>query len=881
MGKSKIDFGSNLALLFLIILFLFSYFEPELLLSQTTPAGGDTPSHFSAVDRFYDSLLEKGELTSWDYGNLAGYPLLQYYFPLPFILCVLLSVVLPLSVSFKIVTVAGVFLLPVSAFYFLRTLGLQYPIPILGSSFTLLFLFVESQSMWGGNIASTLAGEFAYSLGMALALFYLAIMYRGMESGKGAGRNSLLLALTGLTHGCALLVAGAVPIYCVVCGVNTLDRLKYYLKVNLLAFLFLAFWLVPWLMTEEYMTEFNTQWVIHSWSEIVPTILLPCYVLVVFSGLHTLLQWVRNRETFGKGEQNPHHYQWFGVLVGGILFQVAYRFNVIDIRFVPFIQLFLVLISAAFLGSMLRKLSVRWSFAVAMVLLAIVWSDYNSRTIQSWAKWNNEGFETKPQWSVLEEATRFLDGTYQDPRVVYEHSPQHNRFGSVRTFESLPYFSGRSTLEGVYMQSSVNSPFIFYLQSEVSEVTSCPLANYHCASLNLQRALPHLELFNVSQLILVSDAAKQEARSVPELTLEKSVPPLEIYRVTETGGDYVVPLSCPPVLYSGEEWKREAYWWFRNYRSSSVPVVVDANPAPEDRDRFAEETKVFPATDECLPQAHQCQIEEVIEHNRIRIKTSCIGHPLLVKMSYHPRWKVTGASKVYLAAPGFMIVFPQQMEVELQFGWVLGDYLGAGLTTLGVLWFFLGVIGAGHFQPWKTGRWNVLPGDRVRILEWGDWLASSAGSRLVKLSVGGAAILVVVASLILVKDIRPNTFFDEGLAHFQEDNQEVAVEYFQKAVAFNPESVAGLNGRFYWGISLFRLERYTEAAEVFLSFINRFPESDHAAEATYHIALCLQFSGASEYRRYFQETIEQYPESRWAEFARQRLGSSDLGEGTF
>ena len=127
--------GINFALLLFILLFLFSYYEPHLIFSDTTPAGGDTPSHFTASERFNDFFLNHGQITGWDYGNLAGYPLLQYYFPLPFVLCALLSVVLPLTVSFKMVTVLSVILLPVSAFYFLKRLDFQFPVSSLPGRF--------------------------------------------------------------------------------------------------------------------------------------------------------------------------------------------------------------------------------------------------------------------------------------------------------------------------------------------------------------------------------------------------------------------------------------------------------------------------------------------------------------------------------------------------------------------------------------------------------------------------------------------------------------------------------------------------------------------------------------------------------------------------
>ena len=57
----------------------------------------------------------------------------------------------------------------------------------------------------------------------------------------------------------------------------------------------------------------------------------------------------------------------------------------------------------------------------------------------------------------------------------------------MRAFENLPLFSGRSTLEGLYMQGSPTAPFVFYIQSEVSTTPSCPFPDWGCARFNLDR----------------------------------------------------------------------------------------------------------------------------------------------------------------------------------------------------------------------------------------------------------------------------------------------------------------------------------------------------------------------------------------------------------
>jgi hypothetical protein len=54
------------------------------------------------------------------------------------------------------------------------------------------------------------------------------------------------------------------------------------------------------------------------------------------------------------------------------------------------------------------------------------------------------------------------------------------------------------------------------------------------------------------------------------------------------------------------------------------------------------------------------------------------GQPVLVKVSYYPRWHVDGAEGPFRASPNFMIVVPTSTHVTLRYG-------SLPLTTVGML----------------------------------------------------------------------------------------------------------------------------------------------------------------------------------------------------
>jgi len=60
------------------------------------------------------------------------------------------------------------------------------------------------------------------------------------------------------------------------------------------------------------------------------------------------------------------------------------------------------------------------------------------------------------------------------------------------------------------------------------------------------------------------------------------------------------------------------------------------------------------------------------------------GTPVLVKTSYFPNWKASGAEGPWRVAPNLMVVVPTASEVELRYATTPVDVLGWSLTLLGL-----------------------------------------------------------------------------------------------------------------------------------------------------------------------------------------------------
>ena len=667
----------NIIILLIITVFLFSFFKPSLIFSNSITAGGDTASHYYTASFLKNELFPKS--AGWTMGNYAGYPILQFYFPLPFMLMVLLSYIIPLQVAFKIVTVLGTFLLPISVYYILKLLDFKFPTPILGAIFSLAFLFNEENSMWGGNIPSTLAGEFSHSLSLSLSVLFFGTLYYALtkypKNKKLLILNSILFTLISLSHIYTMFIASLSSLFLL--SRNFKKRFIYMTIMYSISLLLMSFWIIPFFLNIQYTTAYNINWNFNSFFEVVPIILIPFFILGIIGILYLLIFHINKNESH---EETNHKiiYLLSPLILSFFFFGIANHIGLVDIRFLIVIYLWSIILAAIGTSYLLilifkyiPKLKSEKSkkvFPLIILILTLIFINANTTFIPSWIKWNYEGFEGKASWPEFVEINKFLEGTVQDPRVVYEHSHFNDKFGTERAFESLPLFSGRSTLEGVYMQSSISSPFIFYIQSEISEKRSCPFwNNYQCTSINLNKASQHLKMFNVLHYIVRSDKIKSELVNNSNYNLLKKTNDYEIYKINGNTNKYVTPLKNEPILLvlnNFQDWKQISYEWFTK---GDLDTHLVFSKKSDDNFILTENQNNLNVSTLKKVELESCKIDEEVKNNEINIKTDCINKPVLIKVSYHPGWKVQGADKIYLVSPSFMLIYPTEENVRLYF----------------------------------------------------------------------------------------------------------------------------------------------------------------------------------------------------------------------
>ena len=243
-------------------IFLLLTLHPDLIFRNNTPTGGDMGAHVWGPAFLRDHLLNHFRLAGWSMDWYAGLPVYRYYMVVPALFIVALNLILPYGIAIKIAAVIGILTLPFCAWLFGRFARFAYPIPEMLAIAATIFLYDESFTIYGGNIASTMAGEFSFSIALSLGILGFALVARGLETGKYLAAGSIVVALSALSHGIVLLfVFGGVALMMLfwiqpkLDGMRDNSSLVFGVKIIGLAILLSAFWVIPFVTSHAYMTD--------------------------------------------------------------------------------------------------------------------------------------------------------------------------------------------------------------------------------------------------------------------------------------------------------------------------------------------------------------------------------------------------------------------------------------------------------------------------------------------------------------------------------------------------------------------------------------------------------------------------------------------------
>ncbi len=730
-----------------VMLAVLVVMNPVLLLSANTPSGGDMGAHVLVPAYLRDTLLPQGRILGWSNSWFGGFPVFYFYFPLPALVTVLLDVVLPYGVAFKLVTILGLLALPGATYFLLRAMRFARPSALVGAAAGGTFVFMESYSIYGGNIPSTLAGEFSFSWSFALALVYLGLLIKIVRDDRRlVPIAGMVLALTALTHLITTLaiIIASIPLLLWKRGAKPVAA------TWVIGFAIAGFWAVPLLARIGYSADMA--WVpLRDWKNVLPSELWWLLVPALF-GLVWAIRRTPRIVPFVVLAVWPVIYYWLILLVPDLLPDLGtWQDKLWNGRFLPFFYFGVFVFAGLAVGQGIRELarrlpekaSVWWvrGFIATLVVVAFVvipeislgstagWVTLGIGLltlaatvafpafvdvpvaaplvavsaflvvglaglsfIPGWARWNYSGYEGKEPWPEYE-ALMVTLAELPAGRVQWEYDKEQNKYGTPMSLMLIPYWTEGThpSMEGLFFESSLTTPFHFLNQAEMSVSPSRPVPGLNYHTFDFDRGLEHLALYDVRYYVTYTEQAEQAADLRSDLQKVGSSPPFSIYELPASSAVDVARFV--PSVFEGDSFDEAALAWYDRAGELDEWLVQEG---PDDWPRVGDDLAGIgtrPITDAGVVS------EVVVDDHQISFRTTAIGVPHLVKVSYFPNWKADGADGPYRAAPALMVVVPTEENVSLEFRAGFAEQLGVALSIAGLLF----VVGSGIYT-WRKSR---------------------------------------------------------------------------------------------------------------------------------------------------------------------------------
>ena len=694
--KYKIQ-KSNIAIVFPFAILLV-FLRIDLIFLDTIPTGGDMGAHIVPTKYFVEELFYNFKISGWSNDWFAGYPAYYFYFPLPPSIVAILNFVLPFNISFKIMVLIALVLLVISIEKLINNkIG---TFSYIGFSGGLLFLLTESFTIFGGNLASSLAGQYSFTYSLAFANF--AIYYIRIKSQKySVIKSATFLGLSLLSHIIPFLVYA--PIFLL----YFLFAKSIYIEkaVGFLIFLFLTLRFSVSLFLN---LEFTTNMTYSPYTElkdlIKPDILpfaMGIVAYVLFVRKKNLKKILLTTETYLIFSSTllffygPEGALWNGRLVPFFnLGLIIIFFKIIEDKAdllisklqgkILIISFYLIcssfflfkyiqkwqesyLVTVYFVAFMILVLSIfsyyKPKYGLGVTLIALVISSVNF--LPHWLNWNFTGYEKKNDWSDI---TNLYSGLNElEPgRIIWEPNSDLNKYGTPMVLMTIPMFTNHDSVEGLYFDSSITTPFHFVTVSGLAESPSNPVGGLSYINGDFDKGVEYMKELGVDYFISYTESITEKAVKSNELEYIFQSSPFTVFKLYSDKVHVVdaelINFTQPELVdrISNSIFKQEKTESFFNL--SMKEFKLDSKTRIIEGIDYDELKNLNKAT------YKGSEINNIsISNSRISFQTEHPNELHIIKVSYFPNWKIENGSGPYRISPSFMGVIPYSNNVNITF----------------------------------------------------------------------------------------------------------------------------------------------------------------------------------------------------------------------
>jgi len=280
-----------------------------------------------------------------------------------------------------------------------------------------------------------------------------------------------------------------------------------------------------------------------------------------------------------------------------------------------------------------------------------------------WLNWNFTGYESKSNWSDITTLYEGLDAL-EPGRIMWEPNSDLNKYGTPMVLMTIPMFTNHQSVEGLYFDSSITTPFHFLTVSGLAERPSNPVGGLTYINGEFDKGLRLMEELGVDYFIAYTSSIKDKANKNENLNFLFSNEVFNVYSIN----------TMKVELVDEDLYVFESPGFYERLRSAILRESSNQNFFDAAYESFKNESnyKIIENFDKSLIEGSDKNSELLIRelnigNNSITFKTNKPNQLHLIKVSYFPNWKITNGKGPFRISPSFMAVIPNEEFVELKF----------------------------------------------------------------------------------------------------------------------------------------------------------------------------------------------------------------------
>jgi len=229
---------------------------------------------------------------------------------------------------------------------------------------------------------------------------------------------------------------------------------------------------------------------------------------------------------------------------------------------------------------------------------------------------------------------------------------------------TIPLYTHHSSMEGLYFDSSITTPFHFIAVSGLAERPSNPVGGLRYINNNFQKGQEYLEDLGVDYFVSYTDSITTKAIENDKLEFLFTSEPFTVFSVesekVELVNQELVAFEKVPFI------DRTLSSLFRNTEYDNFFAEAYENFDELKTQRIIE----LPSVNFNIVSSN----EDVVNISNFNMTSNSISFITdrpnelhMIKTSYFPNWEIKNGDGPYRISPSFMAVIPNSANVELTF----------------------------------------------------------------------------------------------------------------------------------------------------------------------------------------------------------------------